>query len=217
MTSDRQISMVAVMIGAATFAGALFFFRMPWFVSLVAGLGGYWVAKRLFGGSSDKPTAASGGGSRRAMVQMSREIRAEQRQLRQLARLSQSIGHPGIRERLDAICGLAEKIFQNFKEDPEDMRQAHRFLSQFRKILPIVENYVHLSTDPDRKGVLSDDDEAEIEAALEGFKDNLREVYQAYQENNLQRLRFTTGTLRRMMDMEESIKRRDKRAERDDG
>jgi len=216
MKSDRNISMIAGTIGAAAFAGTLLFFRMPWFVSLIVGLGGYWIAKRVVGGSSDKQTAGSGGGSRRAMVQMSREIRAEQRQLRQLARLSQSIDHPGIREKLDAICGLAEKIFQNFKEDPEDMRQAHRFLSQFRKILPIVENYVHLSTDPDRKGVLSDEDEADIEAALDGFQDNLREVYQAYQENNLQRLRFTTGTLKRMMDMEESIKRRNRGPKRDD-
>jgi len=210
MKSDIWISIIAGFVGAAVFAGTLFFLRMPWFVCLVAGLGSYWLGKRWLGQSSEGSPAGSGTGARRAMVQMARQIRIEQRQLRQLARLSRSIEHPDIREKVDAICGLAEKIFQNFKENPEDMRQAHRFLSQFRKILPIVENYVHLSTDLDRKGVLSEEDEAEIVATLEGFEDNLRDVYQAYQENNLQRLRFTTGTLRRMMDMEESIKRRNR-------
>jgi|GEM_PF-3034278 len=216
MKSDRQITIIAGAIGAAVFAGFLFLFRMSWIVSLIGGLGAFWLAKRMLGGSSKEPAAGSGGGFRRSMVQMAREIRIEKRQLRQLARLSQSIDNPGIREKVDAICGLSEKIFQNFKDDPDDMRQAHRFLSQFRKILPIVENYVHLSTDPDRKGVLSEEDEAEIAAALGEFEDNLRDVYKAYQENNLQRLRFTTGTLRRMMDMEESIQRKGRGSKRKD-
>ncbi|CAB5079426.1 hypothetical protein D3OALGA1CA_1609 [Olavius algarvensis associated proteobacterium Delta 3] len=214
MKTNRQAKMLAGAIGAAAFVLTLFVWRLSWFVCLIVGLGAYWLAKRLLGGSPVKKTGGSGGESRRAMMQMARQVRAEQRQLRQLARLSRSIDNPVIREKVDAVCGLCEKIFQNFKEDPDDMRQAHRFLSQFRKILPIVENYVHLTTDPDRKGVLSEEDEADIAAALGEFEENLRDVYQAYQENNLQRLRFTTGTLKRMMDMEASIKRRDRGSKR---
>lgn len=209
MKTKMQTTILAGAIGAAAFAGTLFLLRMPWFVCVIVSLGAYWLAKRLLGGSPVGKTAGTGSESRRAMMEMARQIRTEQRQLRRLARLSRSIDNPVIRGKVDAVCGLCEKIFQNFKEDPDDMRQAHRFLSQFRKILPIVENYVHLSTDPDRKGVLSEEDEADIAAALGEFEENLRDIYQAYQENNLQRLRFTTGTLRRMIDMEESIKRRD--------
>jgi 5-bromo-4-chloroindolyl phosphate hydrolysis protein len=141
-------------------------------------------------------------GSSKMIAQLAAQIDLDRKAIKNLRCLAKSINDFSIRERVESVCDIAEKIFDNFAQDPEDLKQAQRFVVQFQKLLPIVENYVHLSSDPDRREVLTPEDEAAIKDTLDAYAGNLKEAYQAYQENNLQKLRMATGVLKRMVDMD---------------
>jgi hypothetical protein len=193
--------------GASALAGMLVFLNWPaWLSVLVAG--SLYLVARLAVAVSRAPDpsrvkARSGG----QLAEMARQVRRDQKRIAELKRLSGYVDNPRIRTQVADICDLAAKIFHNFRQDPNDLRRAHRFLSQFGKVLPIVDGYVHLSTDPDRRGALSDKDERLIEETLADVSENLRSAYREFQENNIRDLRMAAGTLKRMIEMDHTIRR----------
>jgi hypothetical protein len=194
-------------VGAAAFLLTYLVLVWPLGIGVVLALVLYAGANLMLGGFvEDKVQQVLGGGH--LMGQLAAQIETDREAVKSLRRLTRFIDDAGIRDRVRAVCDIAEKIFDNFAQDPEDLKQAQRFIVQFQKLLPIVENYVHLSSDPDRRTVLTAEDEADIRDTLDAYTGNLKQAYQAYQENNLQKLRMATGVLKRMVDLDPVSKKR---------
>ncbi len=208
--NPNRAEILAGLAGAGTFLGTLLVLGLPWWLCLVLTGLIYAGANLYLGGLFEDKVQEMMSGTQKAVAQMSERITENKRTVRALRGLSTSIQDPGIREKLVAICAIAEKIFLNFEQDPEDIKRAHRFLSQFQKLLPIIEDYAHLTSDPDRRAVLTDEDEQNIRTTLDAFLSNLKQSYQAFQDNNLMKLRMSTGVLKRMIDMDESVSRRER-------
>ena len=201
---------LAGLAGAVVFLGSLIAAAWPvWLCLSLTGLI-YLGLNLILGGLFQNKVQEIMGGSAASLSQLSMQIKMHQRELVALRQWIPSVPNEAIRSRVTAVCTLAEKIFDNFEEDPDDIRRAHRFLSQFRKVLPIVRDYVHLASDRERRKVLTAEDEQNIAQTLEALEDNLRNAYQGFQENNLQKLRMATGTLKRMLEMDRTMNRSDR-------
>jgi 5-bromo-4-chloroindolyl phosphate hydrolysis protein len=200
MTSAKA-EIISGFAGATTFLITFLVFSWPLGIGILIAVIMYAGSNLLMGGFIEDRVQQIFGGSK-IIAQLAAQIEQDRKAVNNLRQLAKSIDDGGIRQRVHAVCDIAEKIFDNFAEDPEDLKQAQRFVVQFQKLLPIVENYVHLSSDSDRREVLTAQDEANIKDTLDAYAGNLKEAYQAYQENNLQKLRMATGVLKRMVDMD---------------
>jgi 5-bromo-4-chloroindolyl phosphate hydrolysis protein len=199
--TPAKAEILSGLAGAAVFLLTFLLFSWPLGIGVVIAVILYAGANLLLGGFIEDQVQLIFGSSK-IIAQLSAQIDLDRKAIKNLRRLAKSIADLSIQKRVEAVCDIAEKIFDNFVEDPDDLKQAQRFVVQFQKLLPIVENYVHLSSDPDRREVLTSDDEAAIRDTLDAYTVNLKEAYQAYQENNLQKLRMATGVLKRMVDMD---------------
>ncbi|MCP4748565.1 MAG: hypothetical protein GY874_20885 [Desulfobacteraceae bacterium] len=206
--NSNKAELIAGIAGAGSFLGTLILIGWPiWLClvnTLVIYLGVKFVLRRAYRTRVRKITSGTAAG----LAQLTEQIRLQRRQLNKLRRLAPSVPNTPIRQLVLNICSLSDKIFRNFKEDPDDIRRAHRFLSQFQKVMPIIQDYTHLASDKDRCGVLTTEDEGSIEMTLKSFESNLKDVYQGFQQNNLQKLRMDTGTLKRMLHMDRTIHRK---------
>jgi hypothetical protein len=205
--TPAKAELIAGLTGAATFLLTYLLLAWPLGVGLLLAILLYAGFNLLLGGLVEEKVQRILG-SRTLLDQLERQIQTDRAAIDNLLRLARAIEDEGIRTRVEGVCRIAGKIFDNFAEDPEDIKQAQRFVVQFQKLLPIVENYVHLSSDADRRAVLTAQDEANIRETLDAYTNNLKEAYQAYQENNLQKLRMATGVLKRMVDMDGVGRRR---------
>ncbi len=197
--------LLAGLAGATVFLGALIFAALPVWLCLALTVLIYLGLNLILGGMFQNKVQEIMGGTAASLAHLSAQIDAHRRELVALKKWIPSVPDATIRNRVSAVCTLAEKIFDNFEKDPDDIRRAHRFLSQFDKVLPIVQDYVHLASDRDRSKVLTQEDEQNIAQTLEALENNLRNAYQGFQENNLRKLRMATGTLKRMLEMDHSI------------
>jgi 5-bromo-4-chloroindolyl phosphate hydrolysis protein len=205
--TPAKAELIAGLTGAATFLLTYLVLAWPLGVGLLLAFLLYAGFNLLLGGVVEEKVQQILG-TRTLLDQLEKQIQTDRAAIDNLLRLARAIEDEGIRGRVEGVCRIAGKIFDNFAEDPEDVKQAQRFVVQFQKLLPIVENYVHLSSDADRRAVLTAQDEANIKETLDAYTNNLKEAYQAYQENNLQKLRMATGVLKRMVDMDSISSRR---------
>lgn len=203
----KKAELLAGLAGASSFLSTLMVLAWPLWLCLTITALIYLGLNLLLGGVVQNSVQQLVVGTAASLEQLSTQINHHRRQLEEMRQWTPAIPSAAIRQCVLNVCELSGKIFRNFDEDPEDIRRAHRFLSQFRKVLPIIQDYVHLTSDKDRRGVLTPEDEANIIQTLKSFEDNLREVYQGFQENNLQKLRMATGTLKRMLEMDRTIHR----------
>jgi hypothetical protein len=201
MMDPNKAEVVAGIVGAGTFLASLILVGWPMGICLAITALLYLGLNLVLGGRVQHQIQQMMGGAAATLAQLREQIDAHQRELEEIKRWAPSVPAVAIRQRVFNVCDLADKIFRNFSEDPDDIRRAHRFLSQFKKLLPIVRDYVHLASDTDRRQVLTPGDEQDIADTLDAFENNLRDIYQGFQENNLQKLRMATGTLKRMMEM----------------
>ena len=207
-----KAELLAGIAGAGAFLTTLVVLGWPLWLCLTLTALIYLGLNMLLGGVVQNKVQQIMSSGAATLDQLSRQIDLHRQELQELRRWTSSVPTSGIRLRVTSVCDLSEKIFRNFEEDPEDIRRAHRFLSQFKKVLPIVRDYVHLASDKDRRKVLTDEDEQNIAQTLESFENNLQEAYRGFQENNVQKLRLATGTLKRMLEMDRSIHRSDRKS-----
>jgi len=206
MTAGKA-ELMAGAAGATVFLGTLVGLGWPWGVCLLITGTSYLGLNLLLGGVVDERMRGMMGGIGVALEQLKLQLEHEEKTVKDLRKLTRHIPQGSIRAQVLSVCDICEKIFQNFRDDPEDLRQAQRFLIHFRKLLPIVQDYVHLTSDDDRRQVLTAADEAGMQKMLGSLEENLRDAYQAFQENNLQQLRMTTGVLQRMIELDDTGKR----------
>ncbi|THB66851.1 MAG: hypothetical protein D6E12_09720 [Desulfovibrio sp.] len=108
------------------------------------------------------------------------------------------------RIRLLRICALAERIFDNFEDDPGDLAKAGRFLMYLDRFLPLVERYARLSSTPEGRELLSEEyNEDEFHELLETAEEGFSKGFKNYLANDVVEMKFFGKVLKRMMDVAE--------------
>ena len=204
--NEIKAEILSGITGGALLLCLLIFFKWPWWVCLVLALLVYAGVNLLTGGMADGKVKAVMGMNKADIDRMEKQIASDRETVRALVNLAPMVDNLRIRQRILSICGISVKIFDEFEEDHDDMRKASRVLSFFQKVFPIVESYVRLSSDKDKRAVLTEKDVNEIAETLEAFDANLRDIYQALQEKNLQKLKAAAGMLKTMIEFDYTAK-----------
>jgi len=68
------------------------------------------------------------------------------KKIRAMRKHAETIDKEPVKQSIDRICGTAEKIFQNFKQDPKDIKAARQFLNYYLdSTIKIIRQYAELS------------------------------------------------------------------------
>jgi 5-bromo-4-chloroindolyl phosphate hydrolysis protein len=200
---SAKAEILAGTLGAATFCGTLVLLNLPLLLSVASALGVYTGLNLLLGGKAKQGVQNLLGSSTSAVWdELKARIEHEEQFVQRIGKKVPQITDTAIKQSVIEICDISQKIFENFRTDPDDLKQAQRFLIHFSKLWPIIENYLHLASDPDRRSLLTDADTIKLRTTLEKFVQNLKEAYRAFHENDLQQLRLTTSVLERMIDLD---------------
>jgi 5-bromo-4-chloroindolyl phosphate hydrolysis protein len=205
MDSAVKAELLAGALGAAVFGGTFIGLNLPLLVAGGAAVGIYAGLNLIFGGKAKQGVIALMGESA-ALTEIKARIEHEEKFVGKVRKQIPQIPDPGIQQAVLDVCKISEKIFENFREDPDDLKQAQRFLIHFSKLWPIIENYLHLATDEDRRDLLTPADTDKLRSTLSKFVVNLKDAYRAFHENDLQQLRLTTSVLERMIDLDTKTK-----------
>jgi hypothetical protein len=198
-----KAELLAGAVGAAAFGGTLLVLNLPVLVAVGTAIGLYAGLNLVLGGTAREGVRAmlgTGGGA--ALEALKARIETEGKFVGRIREKIPHIPDPGIRQAVTEVCDISEKIFENFRTDPDDLKQAQRFLTHFSKLWPIVENYLHLASDSDRKVLLTETDTEKVKNTLTKFVANLKDAYRAFHENDLQQLRLTTSVLEQLIDLD---------------
>ncbi len=155
---------------------ARFLIRLPSLWSLATGLA-VWLALTLIFPEPAAPEEQVPGMTSSEVQGQIRDAEAKVRRLRVLGRRMPSAP---LRARVAAIALLAERIVEDLKQDPKDVRSARRFLDYYLEAtVTVVQRYAQLF----RKGGTSDD----VQKVLAKF-DTLLDTIQSTFEKQLNRL-----------------------------
>lgn len=109
-----------------------------------------------------------------------------------------------VRDRVGRIADLAQRIFDNFKDDPSDKAKASRFLLYLDRILPLIERYARLQSTPEGRKMLQESgDDQEFRELLETAEQGFAQGLQNYLENDVVELRTFARVLKKMMHVAE--------------
>ncbi len=73
-------------------------------------------------------------------------VRKGETKVRAMRKAAETIDNPSVRDDIERICVLAEKIFQNFKTDPKDITAARPLLNYYLdSTIKIIRQYSRLS------------------------------------------------------------------------
>ena len=88
------------------------------------------------------------------MEQVNQVILKGQGQVKRIEWLNRKISKPQVKDEVASICATASAIFENFKEDPKDVKTARKFLTYYLDTTErILDRYVAISG----KGIRDDD------------------------------------------------------------
>ncbi|GAU78825.1 5-bromo-4-chloroindolyl phosphate hydrolysis family protein [Fusibacter sp. 3D3] len=80
-------------------------------------------------------------------------IRAGKEKVNSIEKLNKSIGNTQVQDEIYSICATANAIFEDFKEDPKDVKTARKFLSYYLDTTErILDRYVMISNKKIRDG-----------------------------------------------------------------
>ncbi|HNR88989.1 MAG TPA: 5-bromo-4-chloroindolyl phosphate hydrolysis family protein [Spirochaetota bacterium] len=167
----RQL--ISLAIAGGVFAGLHVFLNIGIFVSLLAALGGY-IAGLIIFRRRARPEGVeilSGGVSQSDL----RATLAEgSRKLNEMRSYGMRIRNAEVKRKVYDICAVVERIYDNFKKDPKDIKAAKQFLSYyFDAVINILKRYVELSSQPVQS--------AEVKASLEKAEGILDSIHRAFE------------------------------------
>jgi len=139
------LSILAGVLASAIFLVFLFALALGLWLSLAAGVAGFIAVHLIFRKKAGEVTVHLGGGvSDRLLKETLEEGAARMRELEKYARM---IENRGIREKVGAIREVVAKIYENFKQDPKDIKTARQFLSyHLDATIKIIRRYAELAS-----------------------------------------------------------------------
>ncbi len=173
MGMDKSMrGIISGIIGGAVFFLSWALVRFSFLPSLIFAIGGY-VAGTFILHQKDEIDVQLSGGVTQAMLD---ETLAEgYKKLKILKDFRKNIFNETVGKKIDAIAGVIDRIFDNFKKDPKDIKTARQFLSYYLdSTLKIVDKYIDLSG----RGVKS----ADLVQSLAKVEELLDTIYHAFEK-----------------------------------
>ena len=162
---------VAGVVGGSLFLGFWRLFEFPLLLALVIGLVGFGAAALILRRRPEDLEIALPGLSRE-MVQTA--LREGGEKLSELKELSRRLSDPSIRSRFDGVVASADKILEDLRKNPKDIRAARQFLNYYLEAtIKIVGTYAELAD----KNLPSADIQASLRKA-ESMLDMIRAAFE---------------------------------------
>lgn len=141
-------------------------------ISALLAVGGYIAGTFIFH-EKDEIDVHLSGGVTQAMLD---ETLAEgYKKLKVLKEYRKKIFNESVGRKIDAIADVIDRIFENFKKDPKDIKAARQFLSYYLdSTLKIVDKYIDLSA----RGIKS----ADLVQSLAKVEELLDTIYHAFEK-----------------------------------
>ncbi len=196
----------AFMVAGVTAAAAMllchFVLNLPVWIGVPAGLllgAGLYIFGR--GGMDERIRRQSSG-----LTMLDAEVRADaSRDLVQRIRAAAADTPDKEASRLlRSLADLADRVLDNFKDDPGDLRKSSRFILYLEKLLPMAERYARLAATPEGRELLRErgEDKAFLDA-LSKAEEAFAQGYKNYLENDVVELGRLGRVMTRMMDVAE--------------
>lgn len=185
----------------ATFLGALFLLNMPFALAVGVGAAAY-VGLTLAVGEKKPALPALPGLDGMTQEDINRIVRDGHVKVASLRSLAREARDKNVGTKILAICALADRIFDNLRDDPRDIRVAKRFLDYYLDATVfIVERYLDLS--------LRDSNSPELRALMPKFTDLLNTIHTTFEKqyknllrNDVLALDTEMTVLKQMMETE---------------
>ena len=167
---------IAGALGGLVFLGFLFGLNLGLLFSLLAAVGAYLGGMLIFVVARRQERSLTmdlGGGVSRELLQQT--IQLGESRVAEIQRLAGELQDPDMRAATAAIAGVVRRIFENFKNDPRDIKAARSFLNyQLDACIAIIKKYVDLCSRDVRS--------PEISNSLARAEDTLRKVHQVFEK-----------------------------------
>jgi len=113
-----------------------------------------------------------------------------------LLEISQQIEDPGVSLKIEKIARVADRIFEGFLDDPEDIKRSRDFLDLYlNKTVDIVSSYAKLES----KGDVVSDTLQEVKELLDTIEHTFEAQYEKNLEDDLLDLSVATSVLDKKM------------------
>ncbi|MCB1158963.1 MAG: 5-bromo-4-chloroindolyl phosphate hydrolysis family protein [Leptospiraceae bacterium] len=136
-------------------------------------------------------------------AKMYKEVMANgEKQLSEIRDISKKIVDPGIKRKVEEITGLIEQIFENFKQDPADIKMSRQFLSYYLDTtMKILRQYNNLSQ---QKVVSKELTESlqKVDRLLDSLKEAFEKHYAKLLSNDIMDLDTEITVMEKTMKME---------------
>lgn len=165
---------IAVAIAAGAFASLHLLLGVGTFLSILAALAAYIAGLIIFRRrkkNTDAVQIVSGGVTQ---ADLRKTLEEGSRKLNEMRSYGMRIRNPEVKRKVYDICGVVERIYENFKKDPKDIKAAKQFLSYyFDAVINILRRYTELSDQPNQ----SDEVKASL-AKAEGILDSIKAAFE---------------------------------------
>jgi hypothetical protein len=165
--------LLAGALGGGVFLLLLVVLSVPLFWALLGAAAGTGAGFLLFGGRRRAEVVMPGAGADRQLAEEA--VREGRAHLEELRRTIGRIPDKPVRERAEAIAGVAERILEDIRKDPKDVRPARQFFTYYLDAaVRVLGKYVELSA----HGRPS----AAVRASLKRVEDNLELIRSAFEK-----------------------------------
>ncbi len=161
-------------------AFALYYFIKDLFYAVLAGIGGYILVRVLVAKLSGKGEVdeTTHGVTKRVLRETLEEGKST---LKELRSYSYRVRNREVKEKIEGICVVVDKIFDDFKKNPNDIKKARQFLSYYLDAaLKIIRKYVELSG----REVISEEVKTSLQR-VESMLDTIKNAFEVQYANLL--------------------------------
>lgn len=165
---------LSVIVAAIAYFVSAYVLRIPIVISAGIGLALYLAAPLVLGRDRERfeDLPDVDGMSRQAVRDV---ILGGQEKVARMREMRDTMTNERIADKVEAICGVADKIFAEFETDPKDIKIAQRFLEYYLDAtLLVVQRYADLSN---RGG-----DRAQVHKVLDGFEELLNTIHHTFEK-----------------------------------
>jgi len=172
--NNNKSGILAGIFGAVFLLGSFLFFHLQLLVSLILGAAGY-IGSALILSSFKQEKQLEIKFSDVTPQMLESTLKDGRDKIKILEGYASKISEPGVVKKVEHIIDIINRIFENFKKDPKDIKIAKQFLSYyFDSTLKIVNMYVDLSNQKVHT--------PEIEVTLSKAENMLNSIAMAYEK-----------------------------------
>lgn len=148
----RYVELLAGLAGALLVVAGVFVLGLPPLIA--GGLGIAVFAGAWLMGSSWLDMRIAEQARRLDGPSVTERLAAGETQVHELKRIAQAMPRKKTKDKILALCGIAERTFQVFRQDPDQRHHAGRFLLYLDRFLPLALQYAKLASTPEGRQLM---------------------------------------------------------------